>query len=757
MLGFFQKLHTAVPEGQVVVLPVVGENGDSSVPGIWIAGDLTGIALMKYAANQGTTVVDRIYQNLKKNKSVSPQLPQGTYETAADRILDLAIVGGGVAGMSAGLRAEELGMEFRIYESETAFATIADFPNGKPIYLYPEKLTNKSSLPLKGISKETLWENLRSNGAVNAIVRNKLIRQSIHRVTRQSGLFQLEDDRGNMVIRAKQVLVAIGKGGGYKTLAIQGMDLSKVHHRLDEPSMYRDKSVAVVGGGDSAVEAAIALSRAGAKTTLIHRGENFPRIKNDNREALEALEVAGGIQVYRNSRLGEVRESSVVVIGDSGKQEKTLVLKNDSVFVMIGREISLDFFRRSGIDIVGDWTGTKLFTLLGVLGFCIGLYHWKMDGSLIQDWFRARGLFPFALEFWRSQFHPAQGLPYIWATNLVSPSFYYALAYTILVLVFGIRRVVRNPTPYVRTQTVVLFLIQLIPLFLLPFFLLPLVGHWGGYDGGFGKLVGDELFPRTETGLGREYWRAFGLVLAFPLFIWNVFSGGPLLGWLIISFFQTFVLIPWIVWKWGKGGYCGWICSCGALAETLGDVHRGKMPHGPIWNRWNYLGQGILLLAFLLLAARLGSWFFPSILAYPLGEFFSGFLYGWFPFTYYYMVDVWLAGILGVGLYFHFSGRMWCRFACPLAALMHIYARFSRFRIFSDKKKCISCNLCTSQCHQGIDVMGYANQGLPMEDPQCVRCSACVSVCPTGVLTFGRLGQAGEVVPDRIPARRKLT
>jgi polyferredoxin len=120
--------------------------------------------------------------------------------------------------------------------------------------------------------------------------------------------------------------------------------------------------------------------------------------------------------------------------------------------------------------------------------------------------------------------------------------------------------------------------------------------------------------------------------------------------------------------------------------------------------------------------------------------------------TYYYLVDVFLAGIVGVGLYFWFSGRVWCRFACPLAALMNIYTRFSRFRIFAEKEKCISCNVCTSVCHQGIDVMNFANKGLPMEDPQCVRCSACVQSCPTGVLAFGRYTKNGLPVLDRTGA-----
>ena len=106
---------------------------------------------------------------------------------------------------------------------------------------------------------------------------------------------------------------------------------------------------------------------------------------------------------------------------------------------------------------------------------------------------------------------------------------------------------------------------------------------------------------------------------------------------------------------------------------------------------------------------------------------------------YYIGIDVIFAGVLGVGVYFFLSGRVWCRFGCPLAALMHIYSRFSRYRIFAEKKKCISCNICTKVCHMGIDVMNYANKGIPMNDVECVRCSACVVNCPTQVLSFGSL------------------
>ena len=103
-------------------------------------------------------------------------------------------------------------------------------------------------------------------------------------------------------------------------------------------------------------------------------------------------------------------------------------------------------------------------------------------------------------------------------------------------------------------------------------------------------------------------------------------------GWLIISLIQTFVMIPLIIYFWGKGAYCGWICSCGALAETLGDTIRQKMPHGSRWNRVNIVGQVILVIAFLLLITRVISWITPnSSIGQTLSSFYEGMLYGWQP------------------------------------------------------------------------------------------------------------------------------
>jgi polyferredoxin len=240
-------------------------------------------------------------------------------------------------------------------------------------------------------------------------------------------------------------------------------------------------------------------------------------------------------------------------------------------------------------------------------------------------------------------------------------------------------------------------------------------------------------------GHGREFWRAYGLILAWPLNVYNIFTHQPLWWWIAIGFVQTCVLIPLGIYFFGKGVYCGWICSCGALAETLGDDQRHKMPHGPGWNRLNLAGQVVLMVAVLLLLLRIAGWALPAgnwadAVFEPLKE------------SYKWTVDVFLAGVARLRPLLLVLGPRVCRFLCPLAALMHIYARFSRFAIVADKKKCISCSVCTSVCHQGIDVMSFANKGMPMQDPECVRCSACVQACPTGVLSFGQVGSGGQII-----------
>ncbi|TDI50401.1 MAG: 4Fe-4S binding protein [Acidobacteria bacterium] len=778
-------LHTRWPAGHVEKLPDVQPDGSTNVPGLYVVGDLTGIPLLKLSLDTGAKAVRTIagdpgFQQDRKSK------------TAGDpELLDLLIVGAGVGGMAAAREAETKGLRYAVYEAKRRFQTIADFPKAKPIYTYPKEMTPAGKLQVRADIKEDLLAEL-----LEQTKQIPVRAGSIKELKRRGGLLVARLADGGEV-RALRAIVAIGRSGQFRKLNIPGEERDKVYNRLHDPLDFAGKQALVTGGGDSALETAIALTGGGADVTLVYRRAEFSRPKPENIELLERLRTdptaearveepcserettaagayldvkqRGTLDVRMSTRVTEIHDDSVVLEGAAGQSE---TLPNDAVFSMLGREAPLDFFRRAGVKIRGETRGVE-WIWVGLFFVAIFLvYDWKGNGFLCQflTGLKDDSVFPNNMpawigslgSWWQGQVDDRSTLIGTIAMSMKSRSFYYTLAYTLVIAIFGFRRIRRRKTPYVTVQTTTLFLIQLFPLFLLPELILPWMGYNGAFDSGFMAKLADTFFESyipaqdylagnwPEWGHPRAYWRAYGLILAWPLSVYNVFTAAPLAGWLIVSVIQTFVLIPLIVWRWGKGAYCGWICSCGALAETAGDTLRDRMPHGPRWNRLNMVGQALLAIAFVLLAIRIGGWIWPETWMnqwFPMifeGKDSSGMTVN--PLSWKWTVDVIIAGVIGVGLYVKYSGRVWCRFACPLAALMHIYARFSSFRIFAEKKKCISCNVCTSVCHQGIDVMNFANKGLPMADPQCVRCSACVQSCPTGVLSFGRADRHGRLI-----------
>jgi thioredoxin reductase/NAD-dependent dihydropyrimidine dehydrogenase PreA subunit len=696
-----------------------------------IVGDLTGIPLLKFALDSGARAVRSIVAEAGFTPSDS-----------AEGVLDLAIVGGGVAGIAAAVEAKRQGLRFEVYEASSTFSTLRNFPAQKPIFTYPTEMTPAGDLCVAATVKESLVEELEAQRVAEGI---EPVALRVACLRRQRGLIHVVDVEGGPDRRAHRAIIAIGRSGDHRQLGVPGEARAEVSNRLHDPQEYRDQDVVVVGGGDSAIETAVALADAGARVTLSYRGERFTRPKPINIERLEVRLDVGTIAAEMNSLVRRIDETEVTLQQSDGS---TRQVASQAVFVMIGREAPLEFFRRSGIAIQGELSKGRVAACVAFVSFCVAFYHWKS-----YSWFPFESLDP---RVWigglgLSDLDP-QSVRYTILRSAEGPSFYYTLLYSTLVGVFGFRRMAYRKTPYVKVQTWTLMLVQWIPLFLLPEVLLPWLGRNEWFiDGAPLRGVADLFWESYDGGFGveRAYWRSYGFILAWPLMVYNWFTPEPLVAWLVIGFLQTFVLIPWLVWRYGKGAFCGWVCSCGALAETLGDRHRHKMPHGPNWNRLNMLGQLILAIAFGLMAFRIWGWAFPGGF---VDNHFDGWIQGKSVLTYKWSVDVLLAGVLGVGLYFWFSGRVWCRFACPLAALMHIYARFSQFRIFSEKKKCISCNVCTSVCHQGIDVMSFANKGLPMNDPQCVRCSACVQSCPTAVLRFGRVDGEGVVVLDGLDA-----
>ncbi len=735
-------LHLRWPAGAVEKLPEVRADGTTALPGVRIVGDLTGVPLLKFAADSGALAA----------RAVAAEL--GNAIGGDEGPVDLAIVGGGIAGLAAALEAKKLGLRFVVFEATQPFATIANFPKGKPIYTYPTDFTPAGDLALSADVKEDLFAELEAQRIAAGIEPH---RARIERLERSGDLLLLHHPEGQP-FRARRVIVAIGRSGNHRKLGVPGESLDKVYNRLHDPKDHAGKRVLVIGGGDSALEAAVAIARAGGHVMLSYRGEAFSRAKPDNVAAL----AAAGVATLLKSQPLEITEDAVRLKTGDGRET---TVPNDVVFALIGREAPLDFFRRSGIPIQGETSLAGWLGIAALLAFCIFIYSWK-GGGPTESWLNPSTW----ADRLAASFSDRSTLLGTLAVSMKSRSFYYTLIYSSLILAFGIDRIRRRNTPYVTRQTWTLMTVQWLPLFILPEIILPWLGYNGAFSTGLGAAVADNLFEKyisvsdyaagtwPEWGHPRAYWRAYGFILAWPLNVYNVFTDSPHWWWLGIGAVQTFVLIPWAIWRWGKGAYCGWICSCGALAETMGDRHRHKMPHGPGWNRVNFIGQVFLAAAFALLAVRVAGWIFPDswadrsfhVLLEGKGE--DGKLLGGFFLSYKWFVDILFGGVIGVGFYFKYSGRVWCRFACPLAALMHIYARFTRFRIFADKKKCISCNVCTSVCHQGIDIMSFANQGLPMEDPQCVRCSACVQSCPTGVLSFGQLLAEGKPLFDELPA-----
>ncbi|RMG14536.1 MAG: 4Fe-4S binding protein [Deltaproteobacteria bacterium] len=715
---YYQWLHGRWPAGRVEPLPEIDPEGRTRVPGVYVVGDLTGVPLLKFAIQTGAQAVHRA--------AAERGLQAGS---RSQETVPLVILGAGVSGLSAALEARRLGIEARVFEARRPLHTLHEYPAGKPIFAYPKEMVPDGPLEVHDTVKEALIESL------EARTRSVPVDPGDAERVERSGEDLVVHFADRPPVRARAVLVALGRSGHHRRLGVPGDDLPKVHHRLFDPKDHAGRRVVVVGGGDSALEAAVALADAGAEVTLVHRRDRFTRPKEENQATLQARVESGRIVLRMGRRVREVDDAGVTL--DDGES-----LPCDEVFALIGREPPLAFFRRSRLPVIGErtprwWLSLALFVL-----FCAALYDWK-SGGVLHRLAQEAGLFPFSLEALAAGV-PSQSLARVLLISASSPSFWYTLVYSVLVVVFGVRRIRRRKTPYVTAQTITLMAVQVLPLFLLPEVILPYLDAKGLLPTG----LADALFPRVDYGHGREFWRAYGFVLAWPLFVYNALTAEPLGAWLVIGALQTFVLIPAAIYFFGKGAYCGWVCSCGALAETLGDAHRHKMPHGPGTNRLNMAGQLILLVAFLLLALRIVAWALPES---GLDRYVFTALSGG-PLSYKWVVDVFLAGVVGYGVYFWLSGRVWCRFFCPLAALMHIYARFSRFRILARKERCISCGECTRYCHQGIDVMAFASRGEAMQDPECVRCSACIAVCPTGVLEFGRVDGRGEARRDRLRA-----
>ncbi|MBN8215943.1 MAG: NAD(P)-binding domain-containing protein [Spirochaetes bacterium] len=797
-MPYFKWLQKDAPTGEVERYPELSPDGETSLAGVFVAGDLSGMPLLKFAVHGGAEVVRRLFGGGEPSGAEDPkEAEKSGMDGTQGRPLDLFIAGSGPAGVSAALEAKRLGLRYLLVDSAQPFSTIAGFPRNKPIFLEPAGFQPEANLAVEGSTKESLLAGLKQQWDEQGLV---LKQARVERISLEGKLVRIEvkspDGKAESFF-ARKVILAIGKSGDSRRLGVPGEKLPHVFYRLIDAAAHRGQSVLVVGGGDSAVEAALALSEAGAKVALSYRKEELTRPKEGNAGKIAQAARAGHIELLMGSQVEAIGPNDATL----HTRSEIVSVPAESVFILAGKELPLAFLKRSGIRMEGErglrWglgflTLAFFFVMLyGVKasGVALGavpysapwgqkIIAWLLSPGLIlpsgvaaiskgyylASWlggilflasgfslivlllFRHRNLFRGAWPKVRYAYFALVALAFFFfqiQEHVVSPvldytrgtGYFYSLFYTITILVFGLRRMWVKPTRYIIAQTSSLIFIQSFFLFLLPyhFYSVLIAPHAG-------EAWVRQLFPSGS-------WSSFGFILFWPL---NLGIFGASTFWTIFPFIQTFVILPTLVWRWGKGVYCSWICSCGAMAETLGDESRTRAPHGKTAKRWENLGQVVLWLAFVLLA-----WQFMRRGSGDQGAILSSVHHGLTLF-YKIAVDTVFAGVIGMGAYFYFSGRIWCRYGCPLAALMHLYAKFTRFRIFSDKKRCISCNICTKVCHMGIDVMAFAAKGEPMNDVECVRCSACVVNCPTQVLSFGALKAGSRTEAARLEGGTRL-
>ncbi|MHC4235563.1 MAG: NAD(P)/FAD-dependent oxidoreductase, partial [Planctomycetota bacterium] len=281
MARYTRWLHTGWPAGSVENLPQVNEDGTTAVPGVRVVGDLTGIPLLKFAVDTGARAVRGIL--------AEPDFRKGE---PGDEVLDLAIIGGGLSGIAAAIEARKAGLRFEVYEATRPFSTIIDFPKAKPIYTYPTAMTPAGDLKVSAEVKEDLVAELEEQRRAFGI---EPVNLRIERVERTRRVLVLHHAQGTT--RAARVIVAIGRSGNFRKLGVPGEDLDKVYNRLHDPQDFAGKDALVVGGGDSALEASIALALAGARVTHSYRREAFSRPKPENVDKLDQLVADPGAAV----------------------------------------------------------------------------------------------------------------------------------------------------------------------------------------------------------------------------------------------------------------------------------------------------------------------------------------------------------------------------------------------------------------------------------------------------------------------------
>lgn len=311
-------------------LPVLDDEGQTRVPGLFVAGELSGLSLVHNAVNQGYRIVTAIAQRIAQDRQPGD-------------LRDLIIIGAGPAGISAALAAVEYRLDSLTLEQEKDFGgTIFNYPRRKLVHTQPIEIPLYGSLEAGEHSKEDLlelFEDLRHTHQLKVVFEQRV-----------TGLQQIDGGlrvlTENGAFEARFVVLALGRRGTPRKLGIPGESLPKVMYQVRDAALYTHQRILVVGGGDSAVEAALGLAaQPGNEVRLSYRRRSFARIKRKNQERLEKAIRKGELEAVLGSSLTAIEDTRVRLEVDG----QVSVFENDAVFILAGGLAPFAMLKEMGI------------------------------------------------------------------------------------------------------------------------------------------------------------------------------------------------------------------------------------------------------------------------------------------------------------------------------------------------------------------------------------------------------------------------
>jgi thioredoxin reductase/NAD-dependent dihydropyrimidine dehydrogenase PreA subunit len=316
-------------ESRGVDIPQVDDQFETNVPGIYIAGELGGMGLIRNAIEQGKSAIQALAKKLPKSSSNAYQV---------------IIVGAGPAGFGAALKAQELGLKYLAIDQDSLGGTVFKYPRGKIVMTQPVELPIAGKMHFKETSKEALlkfWQEIEQKTGIKIQYNTMLASIS----TLDVG-FEVKTSQGEYT--TDKVLLAIGRRGTPRKLGVPGEDLSKVVYQLIDPDQYAGQKVLIVGGGDSALEAALSIADAdGTEVSVSYRSDSFSRAKAKNRERIDEYASTSRIKLYLSSNVTSISEHEVLL----EQNGETVKIANDAVIVNAGGILPTGFLKETGISV----------------------------------------------------------------------------------------------------------------------------------------------------------------------------------------------------------------------------------------------------------------------------------------------------------------------------------------------------------------------------------------------------------------------